>query len=259
MANSKKLKRVAKQSRDLQPATHLVVCRESSAFDYVLFEGMIDQTLRALTHLPGVKEILEAGLDPLKNPQLYGGVRLSRAGTQAVHFQNEGVHYLYSLGSAAKSIKDREENAFVEILCDLATAVQPSDVHVATFSRLLRSTLWAGRLESTFRRFVRSVHCGPTVIELGTPSGKVIWQTLAMVADMERDMIVSRLFAGFVFKHRQGKWILSPEAIPPGWQLEDGFVELDDAAIDATRMLLAMMADESLDARRARHGAQGAR
>lgn len=255
MANGRRSKKARRDvptapAADAPRVGDLVVCRESAAYDYLLFEGMVQQTLQALPgDLPGVDEVRSAGVGPVRREGPFAVTVLSRDGTQAVLFEHMGVYYLYSLGSAAKTIVEREENAFVEILCDVLVSLQPMDVHCATFSRLLRSLLFSGHLESVFRRSTERLRCGPSVIEFNTPSGKAMWHTLAMISDMERDAIVQRLFAGLVNKYNRGAWILNDEAVPPGYRIEDERGVLDADMVEPTRVLLQLMADHELPAR----------
>ena len=229
---------------------HCVVCRESPLHGFVLMEGLIGQTVGSLTHLPGAAEVLAAGLSPLRGQSPFQTFQYRKNKTNAVAFEHEGVLYLYSLGSAAQQNKGTSDNAFIDFLCDVLEHFRPRNLYVATFSRLVRSTEFSGKLHGVVKRNVDLVHCGSTVIDPRTTGGKAIWSTLAMVADMERDSIVQRLFAGTCNKYLRGEWILGDESVPPGYRRNDrGDVEVDPSAVDAVRVLLTLMPDKSISAR----------
>jgi DNA invertase Pin-like site-specific DNA recombinase len=229
---------------------HLVVCRESSIHGHVLMEGMIGQTVGSLLHLPGAADVLEAGISPLVGGSPFTTFQYRKNRTSAVVFEHQGVLYLYSLGSAASANQSETENAFVELLCELFEIYRPRNVYVATFNRLLRALEWSGRLFAACKKHVGVLHCGGTTIDPRTPAGKAMWSTFAMVADMERDSIVQRLFAGTVNKYLTGGWVLSPESVPPGYRLgDDGLVHLVADEVAAVRALLEMIANPTLTAR----------
>lgn len=126
---------------------HMVVVRESPQYDYLLMHGLIGQTLGRLGHLPGTREVLAAGIEPVHGRGPFRTFQYRKHGTSAVMFEHKGVLYLYSQGSAAKASIDDRENAFVELLIDVLEHYRPRNVYVATFSRLVRSTEFAGRLQ----------------------------------------------------------------------------------------------------------------
>jgi DNA invertase Pin-like site-specific DNA recombinase len=229
---------------------HMIICRESSVHGHVLMEGMVGQTVGGLLHLPGAADVLAMGIGPLLGQSPVTSFQYRKGKTNAVVFEHQGVLYLYSLGSAASANLSETENAFVELLCDLFAIYRPRNVYVATFNRLLRALDWSGRLFAACKKHVGLLHCGGTTIDARTPAGKAMWSTFAMVADMERDSIMQRLFAGTVNKHLAGGWILSSESVPPGYRLgDDDRVDLVPDEIDAVRALLEMIANHDLTAR----------
>jgi hypothetical protein len=231
-------------------APDLVVCRESSLYNNLLMDGMIAQTLGNLRHLPGVEDVLAAGITPLTGGSPFRTFPFRRHRTNAVLFEHCGVIYLYSLGSAATANIRNEENAFVELLVDVVTEYQPLRTHVATFSRLIRSTEFSGKLQGAVKRHVDEVWCGSTLIQPRTAEGKMMWAVLSLVADMERDLINQRLFAGKCTAYLRGDWVFGEASVPPGYILgDDKRVHVDPAQIEMTRVLLNMMSDPDFTSR----------
>jgi hypothetical protein len=230
---------------------HFVVCRESCMHGHLLMEGMIGQTVGRLLHLPGAADVLAAGTKPLTG----GGpfkVQVLRSGkNQAVMFDHRGVGYLYSLGSAATANIGDQENAFVELLCEAIEAFRPRNLYVATFSRLVRSTDFSGKLYRVVKNDVDTVHYGSQTLTPTSVEGKIMWTMLSLMADMERDLIVQRLFAGTCNKFQKGQWILGPDATPPGYRVDKttGVLTLVPESVDAVRTLLELMADPKLPSR----------
>ncbi len=231
-------------------APALVIARESSYHSNVLMEGMIGQTVGSNLHLPGAQDVLDAGIAPLLGTGPFDTFQYRKHKTNAVVFEHQGVIYLYSMGSASMTNLSESENAFIELLCDVFSAYRPENVYVATFNRLLRSMDFSGKLLQAAKRDVGLLHCGTTTINPRSAEGKPMWATFAMVADMERDSIVQRLFSGQVNKYSKGEYILGSESVPPGYRLaDDGTVVPVPEQRDAIRELLTMMADPDLTAR----------
>ncbi len=246
----KRQKRVVEGAPKESRIEHLVVCRESDESGYVLMEGMIGQTLGRLGHLPGVDEVLAAGLAPLRKEGPFSVFSYRKGGTQAVLFEHQGVMYLYSLGSAAKANIGEQENAFVSLLVDVIDKFRPKNLYVATFSRLVRSTEFAGSLQGSLKRARTLVHIGDVVLDLNTQDGMIRWSVFSLIADMERTLIVQRLFAGRCNKYARGKYILGDNSVPPGYVLNgDDVVELDKDMVEPVRTMLLLMADHELSDR----------
>ena len=230
---------------------HLVVVRESPLYGYVLLEGMIGQTLRYTMSLPGTADVPAAGIDPVFGKGPFRTFQYRKHGTSAVLFEHCGVLYLYSLGSAATANMGTDENAFVELLIDVICHYRPENVYVATFSRLIRSTEFAGGLQRAMKQHVDTIHYGEQRLKPRSADGKIMWAMLSLMADMERDLIVQRLFAGRCNSFHQGRWILNDHAIPPGYRLdpESQTVSVDDTLVEPVCALLTMMADTTLTSR----------
>ncbi len=231
-------------------APALVIARESSLHGNVLMEGMIGQTVGSNLHLPGAEDVLAAGITPLLGTSPFDTYQYRKHKTNAVVFEHRSLVYLYSLGSAWMTNLSESDNAFIELTCDVFAAYRPEHVYVATFNRLLRSLDFSGKLLQAAKRHVGLIHCGDTTIDPRSAAGKAMWSTFAMVADMERDSIVQRLFSGLVNKYCKGEYILGLESVPPGYRLaDDGTVVPVPEQRDAIRELFTMMADPKLTAR----------
>lgn len=230
---------------------HLVVVRESPLYGYILMIGMIGQTIGRLLHLPGAADVLAAGITPVHGTSPFRTFQYRKNRTNAVLFEHCGILYLYSLGSAASPNINDQENAFVELLVDVIQHYRPLNLHVATFSRLVRSTEFAGRLQRAVKSHVDVVHVGDLRLRLKMPDGKMMWNVLSIVSDMERDLIVQRLFAGTCNSYLRGQWILGEEAVPPGYRLDEDtrVVSADPSLAKTVQSFLTMMADPKMTAR----------
>ncbi len=230
---------------------HAFAARESSLYAHALMEGMITQTLAPYLHLPGVAEVLEAGVSPLVDAS-GSGFRVHRLRghrTNSVLFASKACMFLYSLGSAASVNTPEGDNAWMRVLCDFIREFRPANLYVANFNRLVRSALWSGELMRAVEEAGTVLWANGIRIDLGDPQGRVLWQTLAMLSDLERESIVQRLFAGTVNKYGRGEWILNAEAVTPGYHLESDRVVLDPNQVDAVRHVIGLLADPQLSAR----------
>lgn len=249
MSTRRGSKRQATPTPNSTPATgidHMVVMRESAEYDKVLMEGMIQQTLAKVSHLPGSAELARAGTDVFEHPKRWGAT-LSRVGKSRMAItERDGVLYVYSMGSAAKTDL-HDTNSFVSELANLISTYQPKEVWAVAFTRLLRSADFVGVLLKVFSEQVSILHC-EAEIHVATPEGRMLFQVLGMISATERDYMVRRHTAGRVAQWRRNDWI--PNAFPPGYRLEDNKLLLDEAAIDATRQMLAILADLSLSTTR---------
>lgn len=230
---------------------HAFAARESSMYSHALMEGMINQTLAPYHSIDGVTEVSECGIDPLVTPANcpFNVGQFRQQGRNAVIFAHKGVMYLYSLGSASQVNTPEGDNAWMELLCEFVREFRPKRLHVASFNRLIRSALFSGELMGVVQDAGTIVIADSIKIDLTTPDGRVLWQTLAMLADLERESIVQRLFAGIVNKYERGQWILSPLGVPPGYKLVDGKPMLDPAQVDDVRFLIGLLGNTELTCR----------
>jgi DNA invertase Pin-like site-specific DNA recombinase len=230
---------------------HAFAARESSMYSFALMEGMVTQTLAPHLNLPGVREVFAVGITPLTAPeQCPFYVHTLRAHrTNAATFAHEGSVYLYSLGTAAQVNTPEGDNAWMNVLIDFVRQWRPQNLYVANFNRLIRSALFSGELMKAFEATGTVLWANGIRIDLNDGQGRVLWQTLAMLSDLERESIVQRLFAGVVNKYRRGEWILTAEAVPAGYRLVDNRPLLDHDQVDAVRHLITLLADPTLSAR----------
>lgn len=230
---------------------HAFAARESSMYSFALMEGMVTQTLAPHLSLPGVREVYAAGITPLTAPeQCPFRVHTLRAHrTNAATFAHEGSVYLYSLGTAAQVNTPDGDNAWMNVLIDFVRQWRPRNLYVANFNRLIRSALFSGELMKAFEATGTVLWANGIRIDLNEGQGRVLWQTLAMLSDLERESIVQRLFAGVINKYGRGEWILTEEAVPPGYRLVDSRPVLDHDQVDEVRHLITLLADPRLSAR----------
>lgn len=225
---------------------NLVVCRESGLYSNDLLEGMVNQTLGYCSTIRGVDAVREEGLQPLVGRSCFTCSRLRTRKTRAVLFEHEGTLYLYSAGSAAAVNDDTGDNDFVALLCDVIEQFRPKNLHIATLSRIIRCVDFIGRLHGLALRHIDTVYVGGMPINLRTQQGLVMWQTLSMVATIERELIVQRLTAGRINKFTRGEWLLGTSGVPNGYRLVDRKLVVDDGQVDQVRKMLIVLADASL-------------
>lgn len=221
---------------------HLVLIRESDNYGRLLMEGMIQQTLAKVQHLPGATELKKAGVRVFTEPERWGATLRRSGSSQMATVEVEGVLYLYSMGTAAKNDLP-DTNAFVAELVKIIATYRPAEVWTVAFTRLLRSAEYVGDLLKVFSEHTQVLHC-EAEIRPATPEGKMVFQVLGMIAAVERDYIVRRHTAGRVSQWRRRDWI--PNAYPPGYRVEDGHLVLAPNEIEATRQMLAIMATPGL-------------
>jgi hypothetical protein len=90
-----------------------VVVRESDAYDNLLMEAMIQQTLAKVADLPGAAELQAAGMAVLENPRRFGATQRRMGSSRLVTVERDGVLYIFAMGSAAKVDLDDDTNAIV--------------------------------------------------------------------------------------------------------------------------------------------------
>src|SRR5690606_30482215 len=77
-----------------------------------------------------------------------------------------------------------------------------------------------GLLQTVISQCVKRVHVGAQCLDMHTVEGRILWQSLGMVAVMERDLIVQRLVMGKVHAYNRGIWIPGKLAVPIGYALK---------------------------------------
>ena len=228
----------------------LFVVRESAVSNRMLMQGMVQQTLEPHRGAPGVSEALDLGLRVLDEDEpVANRVVIRHEGTKLVVFWREDTYFVFSMASAASTIGgDSADNAFVVVLADLLELLQPSMLLAATFSRLIRAAEFSGRLLSATQRFVEEVVLGETRFDPVSEAGRIQWQTLSMVSDMERRAIVQRLTVGALHACSQQLWLPGEFGYPPGYHVRDKRLEINDEEVEATREMLHLLADGSIPA-----------
>ena len=229
----------------------LFVVRESAVSNRMLMQGMMQQTLEPHRDKPGVTEALDLGLSVLdEHVSVRDHVVIRHGRTKVVVFWREDSYFVFSMASAASTIGgDSADNAFVLVLADLLELLRPSMLVAATFSRLIRAAEFSGRLLGATQRYVREVVLGETRFDPVSEAGRIQWQTLSMVSDMERRAIVQRLTVGALHACAQQQWLSGDLGYPPGYRINnDKRLEVNDDEVEATREMLHLLADGSMPA-----------
>lgn len=225
-------------------AVRLLVARESSTQDMPMLENMVAQTVGHYPEIPEeeARVILQAGVRPLDDKNYPDRQRFTEGGSTAVLYRAGDTWVLISKGSATK-IDVKKENGFTSILCQVLETLQPRELLLATFSRMIRSATLSGTLLAACEAHVDVVKCREQQMTMRSGEGRLMWQFLAMIASSERDAQMTRLTLGRLAKHRRGLWCWTPSALPLGWKLESGVPRLDDQAVPLVRRLLELLAD----------------
>ena len=235
------------RTRDAGRVPLLLVVRESGRYDRALMLAMIQQTLVPVRSEPGVEEALQAALAPLDNPKAFDAELVTYSGTKAVLFWIGGTGFLYSMGSAAKGLADLGgDNAFAHLLANVVTEFRPKVVRTATFSRLVRAQEFGGKLLAAFAGNVGTVICNECVIHPATQTGRMLWSTLAMVSEMERNAIRHRLTVGWVLRLSRGELPWGRAGAPVGYRMrDDRVIEVDDSphVLRGVPEVLGLLAD----------------
>ena len=221
---------------------HLVLMRESGPYAETLMQGMIQQTLTSVQHLPGAKELLAAGMGVFQAHNHLGAITKRVGSSRIAMVERDGVLYVYSLGTAAKNDLI-DGNAFVNELVKILELYRPRETWVSSVTRLLRSANYMSELLQAFAENTTILNCEIT-IRINTTEGRMQFQMLAMFAASERDYILRRHTIGRVSQFQRGEWI--PNATPLGYLKRDRRLVLDEDAVDSTRKTLAILADLSL-------------
>ena len=216
----------------------LFVIRESDESDLVLFDQMRYQTYVVHRGDPLIAAIMAAGMNPLHCDSEFELTVPTPTGPQTIKVQVE-IHdrgrskarlfrvgntaHLWSRGTAAIENEDRT-NDFTEILTDVVTELRPRIVTAANFSRLIRNQDQGSSLSKAFsNNGVEVVQAGGMDFPFQGPKagvGKLMFSVFAMVAEMERNWIVTRLLAGKVASWRRGEWPYGKNTVPFGYTYE---------------------------------------
>jgi DNA invertase Pin-like site-specific DNA recombinase len=223
----------------------LLVARESSTSDLPLLENLLIQTVDHFHSLDGREEIRRAGVAPLARPSDFpGGRKIGKSATPTAVYWAKSTLVMLSQGSAASS-NERGENEFTNNLIDLIDEHKPEQIVVATLSRLIRSSLFEGRLlEAIQRNRVQRVVSRELEIDFTSEIGLLLWKLFGAFAAMERNAIVMRLALGQIVRAEKGIWPWAPAALPLGWSLDaDKKVALDADAASVVHSLVGWMGE----------------
>lgn len=248
--------RRAQMSPALAPLPHragrLVVVRESNESDYVLFQGMVQQTSSYLDD-PRVAQVMrDVNIRPLTQPQSVPELaptelRLGRA--KATLFIAEGTYFLYAMTSAARR-SERGDVDWAHLLNGVIEALRPRVVVVAALSRLVRSMVGSAQIMANFTKHVDRVIAGQTPLDMkgqAAQQGQLMWSVMTLIAASERDSIVQRLTAGTVCKYLRGEWVKGVGAVPLGYTYDTKSKTLvvDPLQRDAVAAAWTLLADPS--------------
>jgi hypothetical protein len=227
----------------------LVVCRESNEYDSVLMEGMVRQTLSLVADRPSFARADELGISVLSTPSLpdVHVVQVTYGRAKAVLFELDGDFFLYSMTSAARS-NQAGDNDWTLLISAVLRALRPTELVVASISRLVRSFQHSGKMLDAIAKNVDSVRAGEKKLQFVGPNAdqdQIFWGLMVMVASSERTLIVQRLTAGLVSKYRRGEWIKGFAAVPLGYRFDEATKCLtpDESQFEALRVAWTMMCD----------------
>ena len=232
----------------------LIICRESSEFDRVMMDGMVQQTLALMDASASKATAVELRLLPLTEPEgalpglTRSFVRYGKA--KAVLFEINGDFFLYSMSSAAKMNKEGE-NEWTSLCTQVIERLRPVEIIVSSLSRLVRTFEHSGTILSAVSKHVDLVHAGSASLTMrgaGAEVGQMMWSMLAMIAASERNLIVQRLTAGIVAKYNRGEWIKGSHALPLGYAFDPITKNLvvDPNTLAGLKLAWTLMADPNV-------------
>ena len=244
----------------------LCIIRESDSNDFLDAEGLIAQLASLFPDLSGIEAVNRLGIEPLRrrqsgtllivdiDPQTGEEVEhkthlnvIREGRTRASLFTYQGVHYLYSLSSAAK-VDELGSQEWTDLLMKQLARLRPENVRTINMSRFVRNQDVAGSLLNAMAVNVKRVWLGSVPLEMKgprAPMDKLLFVMLAMAAAIERDAIVARTSAGKLNKLRNGIWISGERAVPIGYVLDDAHQILPDPAQGhVVRELLLLVAEK---------------
>lgn len=224
----------------------LVVARESDAEQYLPMLAMIQRSCSVRPGVAGAAEVRAAGLEPLLHPDRWEGSFGKVGPNRWVAFTHKSSAYFYFMGSAAKANTERGENLFTLRLTELIETLRPHQLHVASFTRLVRSLVLHAPLLDVCKRY-RVTICHPEgTIEPWTPGGEAMWAFLSLFAAMERNEIVARNLVGIVSAASRGGAPFSASSLPLGYRMEGKQVVPDPAMKPVVEQMLVLLADRTL-------------
>ncbi len=225
----------------------LIVVRESDAHDRLLFSDMADKTMaHHCKDVPTLAALTASGVDPLDRPQAWDAVVKRRRHSQSCQFINNGMLFLYHLGSAAHVDDDETLNFFTEELIAMVEEHSPGTLRAFNFSRLVRDREHGGRLGNVLQKHRVRVVTSEMTIDMRDPMGPTMWSLVTSLAAQERDSIVSRLLLGRIAASRRNRWPHNADAIPIGYQPSDRQITPDPEAVETVGQVLRLMGDTHL-------------
>jgi len=206
----------------------LFVVRESSEYDYLMFEKMIQQTLEPYGDRPGVRKALDLGLR-LFNRGSDGDLLRSKLGARTLFqpgrdkvfgylFQLDGDWFLYALTSAARTTR-KGENEWTERLCETLRDLKPKQLGAGPTSRIARRKELGGQVAIAVKQVGTRVHVyeAPQGLDLREAGGDATWTALVMAADFEYQNTIARLVTGTLFELKNNRFPRAERQLLPGF------------------------------------------
>jgi hypothetical protein len=240
--------------------------RESPEYGHMLLDRMIEQTLDAYTHVPGVQEALEIGARVLLRDDAGEGEALrQRLGAEVLYSRDSarrffGVRFVlhgnvfhYGLTTGAQPALDGDNN-WVESLCDGIELHRPAVLVTGPASRIARLVPLFNKVETRLQAARTKVQTAevPYGMDLNDPGGRAQWQALANAAEYDYRATVTRLLTGVVFELKNNRYPRSDLALPPGYTKRGGdgpdrndvFPDPEPAAQQVVRRFIEMAAGD---------------
>lgn len=205
----------------LQKLEALIPIRESSEFDYGLFDGMITQVLHAIcAKYPELEALITHGSRVLRSDAEGADLR-RHLGAEAL-YGNDGssskptawainigrCRVIYALASAGKTDSTGLENSWVNVLADEIRTNVPTHLYTGPFSRLVRNKDLSPQLKIALRVTGTRVHCAESRegFLVANETGSMLWHAFVDIAHSEWISTLTRLQTGFIFHTKQGRW-----------------------------------------------------
>ena len=205
----------------IQKLKALLAIRESSEFDYGLFEGMIEQVLQPICkEYPELQTLRTHGSSVLR-PDADGERLRKHLGAEPLYGKEDSsskptawainigkCRVIYALASAGKTDSSGLENSWVNVLAEEIRTNIPTHLFTGPFSRLIRNKDVSTQLKIALRRTSTRVHCSESRdgFRVTDETGEMLWDAFVNAAHTEWISTLTRLQTGIIFHTKQGKW-----------------------------------------------------
>ncbi|QIK74744.1 hypothetical protein [Nocardioides piscis] len=215
---------------DAVRALRLIIVRQSSVTAHSDLRTLLERTLSLYPFLPGCDEIGRLGIEPVLNPRTTDQHWTLPDGGAACLYEVDGTWVLLILGSAAArnaastEIDQKNENAVVNLMSHVLSALRPVEVFIGPFDRVNRAHGYATKTLEAFKAAnveVLYLEDEPGEIWFDTEHAEQSWYSLSNSAATNCKVTVKRTTGGKVSMARRNLWFLGESSTPVGLTTDD--------------------------------------